>query len=126
MGNGKVDCQSKDIRGNYILIKHSDNEYSMLAHLQPNSIMVNCEERVVRGQVIAKCGNTGNSSEPHLHFQLQNSKSFYFSAGLPICFLNIFAHKTPNYQSIDNRPVQDINEIDSGYITRGYNVANNS
>ena len=126
MGNGKVDCNSKDIRGNYILINHSDNEYSMLAHLQPNSILINCGERVVRGQVIAKCGNTGYSSEPHLHFQLQNSKSFYFSAGLPICFSNISAYKTPNYQSIDNRPIQELNDKSCGFITRGHNVLNNS
>ncbi|MEW6523066.1 MAG: M23 family metallopeptidase [Bacillota bacterium] len=125
IGDGKVVCNSKDIRGNYILICHADNEYSILAHLQANSILVACGERVVRGQVIAKCGNTGNSSEPHLHFQIQNNRSFYFSAGLPIQFSDISVYKTPNYEKFDDRPTQVLNDIICSFISRGYNVFNN-
>jgi murein DD-endopeptidase MepM/ murein hydrolase activator NlpD len=37
-------------------------------------------------QEIGRCGNSGNSTEPHLHFQFQDGKNFYFNSGLPIKF----------------------------------------
>lgn len=84
-----VSCQSRDIRGNYIVIKHGEEEYSTLAHLKINSIMVEIGQNVKKGEKIAECGNSGNSTEPHLHFQIQNGVSFYSSMGLPIEFENI-------------------------------------
>ncbi len=44
----------------------------MFAHLQPGSIQVQKGEEVSEAQLIGKCGNSGNSSEPHLHLQLSN------------------------------------------------------
>ena len=61
-------CDSADIRGNYIIIKHNDNEYSLFAHIMSNSIVVDIGDKVKQGEIIAKCGNSGNSSMPHLHF----------------------------------------------------------
>ena len=46
-------------------------------------------ESVKRGQKIALCGNSGNTSEPHIHFQIQQGKSFLMSASLPISFIDI-------------------------------------
>lgn len=57
--------------GNTIVIKHSDYLYSKLSHLKPNSIEVKEGQKVKRGDLLAKCGNSGNSPYPHLHFQLQ-------------------------------------------------------
>lgn len=59
--------------GNYIVIDHGNGEYSMLAHLDEGSISVNVGDDVIRGQEIARCGNSGNSSEPHIHFQVMDS-----------------------------------------------------
>ena len=89
VGIGKADCKAPDVRGNHILIQHAPNEYSTIAHLYPGSICVKVGDTVVRGQQIAQCGNSGNTSEPHIHFQIQNKKSFAFSAGLPIRFQKI-------------------------------------
>ncbi len=123
-GNGRVDCSARDMRGNYILICHAEGEYSLLAHLQPGSISVSTGETVVRGQLIARCGNSGNSSEPHLHFQLQNGKSFYCSAGLPMEFEGISASPTLNYSAFDPRPVSSGVGLPEKYITRGQSVVN--
>ncbi|MBN4069369.1 M23 family metallopeptidase [bacterium AH-315-G05] len=84
-----TDFLTTDIRGNFVVIKHAENEYSVLAHLIPNSITVKVGNKVKRGKVIGKCGNSGNSSEPHLHFQLQDRASFYFAYGLAIKFSNL-------------------------------------
>ena len=78
-----------DLKGNHVIIKHKFNEYSYVGNLMPNSVTVKVGDKVKQGQVIAKCGNSGYTSEPHLHFQLQSGKSFNVSAGLPIGFSKI-------------------------------------
>ncbi|HOV80565.1 MAG TPA: M23 family metallopeptidase [Bacillota bacterium] len=90
-GDGRIECRAKDIRGNYVTLKHNEKEFSTIAHLMPNSITVAMGQKVVRGQAIAKCGNSGNTSEPHVHFQLNDGKSFFASAGLPVKFKNVLA-----------------------------------
>lgn len=123
MGGGKTDPFIKDIRGNYIVIKHSENEYSCLAHLMPGSITVCVGEHVKRKQQIALCGNSGNTSEPHLHFQIQNGKDFFFSAGLPIHFEKIIAVSQAQYSKYDTRPMPTETHGD-GFISRGQCVTN--
>ena len=57
--------------GNTVIIRHEDGLYSKLSHLKEGSITVKRGEKVRQGQTIAKCGNSGRSPVPHLHFQLQ-------------------------------------------------------
>ena len=57
--------------GNYVKIQHSDGTETLYAHLAPNSITVMAGEVVEQGQVIAKLGHTGNSTGPHLHFEVR-------------------------------------------------------
>ena len=57
--------------GNYIMIKHSDGSYTLYAHLAQNSIKVMVGDVVSQGQVIAKMGNSGNSTGTHLHFEVR-------------------------------------------------------
>lgn len=57
--------------GNTIIIKHTPTLYSKLSHLKKDSIKVNIGDFVKKGEIIAACGNTGRSPEPHLHFQFQ-------------------------------------------------------
>ncbi len=67
---GNVDLEKN--WGNTIIIKHADYLYSKLCHLKPGSIIVSVGDYVQRGQIIALCGNSGRSPEPHLHFQIQS------------------------------------------------------
>lgn len=124
LGGGKADCSARDIRGNYILIRHTEKEYSLLAHLQPGSIAVKEGQHVNRKEFLARCGNSGNSSEPHLHFQLQEGRSFFNSAGLPITFENITVCPASHYSDYDLRPVPPASDGPTHYISRGQNVAN--
>ncbi|QCR32566.1 M23 family metallopeptidase [Lysinibacillus sp. SGAir0095] len=59
--------------GNHVILKHLNNEYSLLAHFKQHSITVKKGDQVKQGQVLGLCGNSGNSSEPHIHFQVMNS-----------------------------------------------------
>lgn len=89
---GEAICNASDVRGNYIVIQHSKHEYSTIAHIKKNSFCVKVGQKVYRGQQIACCGNSGNTSEPHIHFQIQQGKSFLLSASIPIFFTKIKTH----------------------------------
>jgi murein DD-endopeptidase MepM/ murein hydrolase activator NlpD len=60
--------------------------YAALAHLRRGSLRVRPGDRVAAGQQLAECGNSGNSTEPHLHFQLMDHPSVLLAAGLPLRF----------------------------------------
>ena len=77
------------VPGNLVIIKHADGDYSLFAHFKQNSIRVKVVEKVVGGQTIGLCGNSGNSSEPHLHFQVQNTPFFEDKASIKTFFEKI-------------------------------------
>lgn len=59
--------------GNHVIIDHGNGEYSVTAHLKTDSVKVKVGDQVKRGDIIGLCGNSGNSSEAHIHFQVSNS-----------------------------------------------------
>ena len=77
--------------GNHVIIDHGNGEYSLMAHLRKGTVIPKTGERVKQGQIIGRCGNSGNTSEPHLHYHLQNSPKFGQSEGLPAQFVNYVA-----------------------------------
>jgi len=86
--NSKID--NSNIAGNYIMIDHLNGEYSLLAHFKKGSIIVSVGDMVIKGQEVGQVGNSGNSSGPHLHYQLQNSPNYFDSLGLPAQFNNYY------------------------------------
>ncbi|HET9529601.1 MAG TPA: M23 family metallopeptidase, partial [Blastocatellia bacterium] len=74
------------VGGNYVTLDLGQNRYAFYAHLQPGSIRVKAGDRVKRGQVLGLVGNSGNSTEPHLHFHVSNRNSPLASEGLPYVF----------------------------------------
>jgi len=72
--------------GNAVIIEHQENEVSVLAHFKQGSIGVKPGDRVKRGQVLGLCGNSGNSSEPHVHFHLQNTPVIQDGTGMSCAF----------------------------------------
>jgi murein DD-endopeptidase MepM/ murein hydrolase activator NlpD len=59
--------------GNFVIIEHAPDELTELRHLRLGSLLVKVGERVVRGQRVAQCGNSGNAGTPHLHVGLLGS-----------------------------------------------------
>jgi hypothetical protein len=77
------------ITGNYVMIDHGKNEYSLYAHLQPGSVRVHVGDQVKAGDVIGKLGSSGNSTEPHLHFHVCDNGDPLMCAGIPVNFNNV-------------------------------------
>ena len=75
--------------GNCLIIDQGQNEYAVYAHLQPGSLRVHRGDEVQQDQVIGLCGNSGNTSEPHLHFHLQDNAVLQDGAGITPYFTNV-------------------------------------
>ena len=77
-----------NIVGNYVILRIAPNRYVTYAHLQTGSIKVAVHDHVARGTVIARLGNTGQATAPHLHFQVTDGNSVLQSEGVPFIFSN--------------------------------------
>lgn len=71
------------VGGNHVIVDIGNGRYAFYAHLQPGSLRVKVGDRVRQGQVLGLVGNSGNSTEPHLHFHLSDSPSPLGSEGIP-------------------------------------------
>ena len=65
----------KNLEGNYVVLDVGGQRHVMFAHLKRGSARVAVGDRVERGQPIAQVGNSGSTSEPHLHLQVQNQST---------------------------------------------------
>ncbi|MFI0241674.1 murein hydrolase activator EnvC family protein [Streptomyces sp. NPDC016845] len=71
------------IVGNHVVLDLGDGVHAMYAHLRRGSLTVRPGDWVRAGQVLARCGNSGNSTEPHVHFQLMDGPDLDSAAGIP-------------------------------------------
>ncbi len=74
------------IPGNTIIIKTATGEYAFFAHFKQHSIVVKQGQKINTGELLGLCGNSGNSSEPHLHFHLQNMEEMTKATGAKCYF----------------------------------------
>ncbi|GIG35537.1 M23 family metallopeptidase [Cellulomonas pakistanensis] len=75
--------------GNHVVVRTPEGAHALVAHLRRGSLRVAPGDAVVAGQQIAECGNSGNSSEPHVHAQLMDRASLWEAQGLPMAFRGI-------------------------------------
>lgn len=117
--NIPLDTNDYVLTGNYAVIKHG-HVYSLTAHLQQGSMLVKKGDHVKAGQKIGLCGNSGNSSEPHVHFHVQDSFVFArfndkferqsVAKAAKVCFKNLKVNgdiKT-NYSPVRNDKVSNV------------------
>ena len=72
------------VGGNFVILDIGQGRYAFYAHLKPGSLRVRPGDRVRKGQVVGLVGNSGNSTEPHLHFHLMDGTSPLGSEGHPL------------------------------------------
>lgn len=97
------------IPGNTVIIKTERNEFLFFGHFKQNSIIVKQEQKVIQGQLLGLCGNSGNSSEPHLHFHIQNAENMNIATGVKCDFDKIIVNgliKT-DYSPIKNDKIKN-------------------
>ena len=97
------------IPGNTVIIKTSNNEYLFFAHFKQNSIKVKHGKKVKQGEILGLCGNSGNSSEAHLHFHIQNVEDMNQATGIKCYFNKILVNgklKT-DYSPIQNEKISN-------------------
>lgn len=71
------------VGGNHVIVDIGNGRYAFYAHLKPGSPRVGVGQRVKRGDVLGLVGNSGNSTEPHLHFHIADANSPLGSEGVP-------------------------------------------
>ena len=97
------------VGGNHVILDLGGGRFAFYAHFQPGSLRVKVRDRVRRGQVLGLVGNSGNSSEPHLHFHISDSNSALGSEGIPYLLDSFDLFNGNAKQTITNAlPLEDV------------------
>lgn len=83
------EMNTDQVTGNTVVLKTDAEEYILFAHFKLGSVKVKVGDTVKRGQMLGLCGNSGNSSEPHLHFHIQDKLYMVGSTGIKCYFDNL-------------------------------------
>lgn len=89
--------------GNTVILRTENAEYMIFAHFKQHSIKVAQGQKVKQGDFLGFCGNSGNSSEPHLHFHVQNVEAMDAATGVKCHFTKILVN---DKEQSDYSPVQ--------------------
>lgn len=97
------------VPGNTVILKTINNEYLFFAHFKQNSIKVKQGQKVEKGEILGLSGNSGNSSEPHLHFHIQNIKDMNVATGVKCYFDQIIVdgEMKKDYSPIKGEKIQN-------------------
>lgn len=89
------------ILGNHVVIRSGD-VYAGFAHLAPGTVAVVAGQRVATGEQIGRVGHTGNSTAPHLHFQLMDSADLLTAQGIACAFDAYEAERDGAWVAVSN------------------------
>lgn len=98
------------VPGNTVIIKTENNEYLFFAHFKQHSIVLKQGQKVKQGQLLGLCGNSGNSSEPHLHFHIQNVEDMNIATGVKCYFdkIQVNGQTKNDYSPIKKDKIRNI------------------
>jgi murein DD-endopeptidase MepM/ murein hydrolase activator NlpD len=99
------------IPGNTVIIKTATGEYAFFAHFKQHSIVVKQGQKISTGVLLGLCGNSGNSSEPHLHLHLQNTEDMTKATGAKCYFeqLKVNGVFKSDYSPVKGDKIESIN-----------------
>ncbi len=87
------------LAGNHVIIG-AGRTYALYAHLAPGSVAVTRGQQVRAGQVMGRVGHTGNSTAPHLHFQLMDSADPLTARGVPCAFAEYLIQRGGQWERV--------------------------
>lgn len=99
------------ILGNNIIMECENGVYAFFAHLKNNSIKVSVGENIKKGQVLGQVGHAGNSTAPHLHFQLMDSSNLPEAKGIPCVFEKYEVYRENSWEYVYNSVPTDKDRI---------------
>jgi murein DD-endopeptidase MepM/ murein hydrolase activator NlpD len=103
---------ARGLAGNHIILDLGDGgPYLVVAHLRCGTVAVRPGEAVVAGRPIGRCGNSGNSTQPHVHLQVMDHADPFAAAGVPIVFQNYWVRHRDGTSELVRNGVPD-----TGYI----------
>ena len=87
---GQLSADLENATGNSVVLRLETGTYLLIAHLKPGSVRVETGDDVAEGDPLGACGNSGNTSEPHIHIHHQRQDPLVFplnfAEGLPLYF----------------------------------------
>ena len=88
------------VAGNHVVMR-TDGTFAFYAHLAPGTVAVEPGDAVSAGEVIGRVGHTGNSTAPHLHFQLMDSADPLEAKGIPSAFATYEAEREGRWERVE-------------------------
>lgn len=88
------------LAGNHVIMG-TEGMYALYAHLAPGSVIVTRGQQVRAGDLIGRVGHTGNSTAPHLHFQLMDSADPLQAKGTPCAFARYLVERDGQWQRVE-------------------------
>ncbi|MEU7581921.1 M23 family metallopeptidase [Streptomyces sp. NPDC041068] len=88
-GVGRSIGGTRRIVGNHVVLDLGEGTYAVYAHVRQGSLKVRAGDKVLAGQVLGQCGNSGNSTEPHVHFQLMDGPDLDTARGVPFTWRGV-------------------------------------
>lgn len=85
-GKYAVAIDFNNAAGNHVVVEIAPHRYVLYAHMRPGTLQVKVGDRVRSGQLLGHVGNTGSSTEPHLHMHIDDQPSFLAGNGVPYEF----------------------------------------
>ena len=98
------------VLGNHVIMQSGDI-FAGFAHLVPGSVTVEAGQTVRRGDVLGRVGHTGNSTSPHLHFQLMDSPELMTAKGVPCAFRAYEVLRHGSWESVENGVPRKVDRI---------------
>src|SRR5262245_16014128 len=90
----------ESVAGNHVIVQGAD-ACALFAHLAPGTVLLAVGQGVRAGQAVGRVGHTGNSTAPHLHFQLMDSADPLRAKGIPCAFQEYLARRDGAWERVE-------------------------
>ncbi|NES13949.1 MULTISPECIES: M23 family metallopeptidase [Micromonospora] len=103
---------ARGLAGNHVVLDLADGgPYLVVAHLRQGTVAVRPGETVVVGQALGRCGNSGNSTQPHVHLQVMDDADPFTATGVPIVFRDYHVRRRDGAEELVRRGVPDNGDV---------------